>query len=104
MKLVYVKSSIYIVFDKENNKKSPKVIMWEYKSIIMFLWKITIQIDVKKLLWFEILKILCHEHTLLVILPDKKKCEKADQNEFRVEKMIKESENFMWNGKATIIF
>ena len=57
---------MYIEFNKENNKESPKfkvgdnVIIRKYKN------------SLKKFLWLKKLKKLCHENLLLVILTEKK--------------------------------
>ena len=51
MKPADVKSSIYIDFNKENNKKVPLfklIIMLEYQNIKIFMKKVTLQIDLKK--------------------------------------------------------
>ena len=61
-----VKPSMYIDFNKENNKESPKfkvgdnVIIRKYKN------------SLKKFLWLKKLKKLCHKNLLLVILTEKK--------------------------------
>ena len=70
------------------------------------------QIDLKRNFRLKKLKILCHMHMLLVILMVKKlsehfmknNCKKANQKEFRVEKLSKEyAINYVLNGKTTII-
>ena len=53
MKPVNVKPSIYIDFNKENNKEGPKlklVIMLEYQNIKIFLQKAMFPISLKKFL------------------------------------------------------
>ena len=44
-KFVHVKPSIYIDFNKENNKEDPKLIVLEYHYVKMFLQKAMFQID-----------------------------------------------------------
>ena len=69
MKSVDVKSSTYIDFDKENDKKDPKfevgdhVRISKYKNIFPNCYT---SIGVKTLLWWKKLKILCDEVTLTV--------------------------------------
>ena len=47
------------------------VILLEYQNIKIFFQKVTLQIDLKKFLWLKKSKMLCHGHTLLVILMEK---------------------------------
>ena len=87
--------------------------MWEYKNIKTFLQKAMSQIDLKKFLWLEKLKILYCGHMLLVILMEKKSLErftkknykkkkkKKNEKEFRVEKAIKRKGDLLyvkWKG------
>ena len=89
IKLVDVRPSIYIDFNKENNN---------------LLQKTVVQLGLKKFLWFKKLKILCHGHMLLVILREKKllerftkkNYEKKNLKEFRVEKVIKRKSNKLY--------
>ena len=66
IKSVDVKSSTYINFDKENDKKDPKfevgdhVRISKYKNIFP---KDSTSIGLKTLLWSKKLKILCDEVT-----------------------------------------
>ena len=50
--------------------------MYEYKNIKIFLQKVTFEIGLKNLFWLKILKILCCEPMLLVILTEKKLLER----------------------------
>ena len=80
MKLVDVKINIYIdsskLMIKIQNLKL--MIMLEYQIIKMFLQKGTLQIGLKKLLWFKKLKTLFFGHMLLVILKEKNFLERLD--------------------------
>ena len=70
VKFVYVKSSIYIDFGKENNKKDPKFKFRDHvriSTVKTFLQKITFQIGPRKFLWLKKLKILFCGNKLLVI-------------------------------------
>lgn len=55
MKPIYIKLSIYIKFDIENNDKDSKIVIgWEYQNIKLFLHpKRCIQIDLKKFLFLK---------------------------------------------------
>ena len=84
----------------------------ECQNINTFWQKSMSQIGPKKILWLKKLKTLCPGYMLLVILTEKKllqrfmekKFQKANQKEFRIEKVINEKTiNCMLNGKATII-
>ena len=75
MKLVDLKSSKYIDFNKENKKRDLRFEVCDYVKISkykIFLQKLTIQISLKKFLWLKKLKILSHGHTLSNILMVKK--------------------------------
>ena len=65
------------------------VVMLKYKNIKMFLQKVTLQIDLKKLLWLKNLKIMYCEHTLLMILMEKKLFERFTKKNFK--KQIKKN-------------
>ena len=61
--------------------------------------KIIFEIGVKKFLWFKNLKTLCREHMLLVITVGtfyEKEMQKANQNELRVEKLIKKKDDNLY--------
>ena len=49
---------------------STLVIMWEYQNTQIFLWRATLQVHLRKLLWSKKEKILHHRHMLLVIYGD----------------------------------
>ena len=72
MKSVDVRPSIYIDFNKENNKEGPKFKPGEK----IFLQNAIFKIGLKKFLLLEKLKILCHGHMLLAILTEKKLLER----------------------------
>ena len=76
MKPVNVKPSAYLkkLMMKLLNLKL--VILLEYQNIKTFLQKAMFQIDLKKFLLLQKLKILCHGHMLLVILKAKKLLER----------------------------
>ena len=87
------------------------VILLEYQNIKIFLKKVTLQIGLK-FLWLKKLKILCHGHTLLVILTKKKllghfkktSCKKQIKNNLKLKRQSREKViNYMLNGKDTII-
>ena len=97
---------MYIEFNKENNKESPKfkvgdnVIIRKYKN------------SLKKFLWLKKLKKLCHKNLLLVILTEKKSlecftknsCKKQIKRSLELKKWWKENTiNYMLNRKAMII-
>ena len=71
--------------------------MLEHQNMKMFLQKVTLQIGLKKFLRLKKLRTLFRVHMLLVILKEKKllkrftkkNCQKANQKEFRIEKIIK---------------
>ena len=100
MKPIDVKSSTYIDLGKKTNKEDPKfkvancVRISKYKT---FLRTVTFEIDLKKLVWFQKLKILFRGHMLLVIIKDegiigtfyKKQLQKTNKKELNVEKVIK---------------
>ena len=77
IKPVEVKSNTYNDCSKVVKKLMIKilnlkwVIMLEYQNIIIFLKKFTLQIDLKKFLWWRKLKVLCCGHMLLIILKKK---------------------------------
>ena len=61
--------------------------------------KIIFEIGVKKFLWLKNLKALCREHMLLVITVGtfyEKEMQKANQNELRVEKLIKKKDDNLY--------
>ena len=70
MKLIDVKNNTYISFVKEINDKDPRfkvgdhVRISKYKNILL---KDILQIGLKKSLWSKKLKLLLHEHMLLMI-------------------------------------
>ena len=64
MKLFDVKSSMYIDFDVENNKKDPKFRVDEHVRITQFLLKFTLQIGLEQFSWLKKLKILCLGHII----------------------------------------
>ena len=73
-----------------NFKIGDIVLISKYK---IFSEKVTHQIDLKKFFRFKELKILCRGQMLFMILTRKKLLElfkKKNQDEFRVEKVIKE--------------
>ena len=80
MKPVDVKINTYIdsskLMIKIQNLKL--MIMLDYQIIKMILQKGTLQIGLKKFLWFKKLKILFFGHMLLVILKEKKFLERLD--------------------------
>ena len=73
------------------------VILLEYQNIKIFLQKVTLQIGLKKFLWLKMSKILWRGHMLFMILMEKKllqrftkkKLQKANRKEFRIEKVLK---------------
>ena len=77
IKPVEVKSNTYNDCSKVVKKLMIKilnlkwVIMLEYQNIIIFLKKFTLQIDLKKFLWWRKLKVLRCGHMLLIILKKK---------------------------------
>ena len=87
------------------------MIFLEYQNINIFLQKATFRISLKKFLWLKKLKTLCHGHMLLLILKlkkllehfTKKNCKKTNQNEFRIEKVIKKGDKLYVNGKAAMV-
>ena len=84
MKLVDVKSRIYIDLDKKNNKEDPKFKVGNnvrIRNIRKCLQKAIFQIGMKKFLWLKKLKALFHS---------------------RVGKLRKPATNYMLNGKSTI--
>ena len=120
MKPVNVKSNTHTDSSKEINGKGPKirvsgiVITLKYKS---FLKRFTLQIGLKKFLWLQMLRILCHGHISLMILMEKKllelfikknckekrkeKKKKENQKMFRIEKVIKRNSDILyskWKG------
>ena len=93
MKSVDIKSSTYIDFGKENNEEDRNFKVGDHLRI--FLKKDTFQICQKKCLWFKKLKILCSGHMLLINGKNivgtfyEKELQKSNQEDFRVEKVIK---------------
>ena len=78
MKPADVKPSIYIDFNKEVNKESPKFKVGDYvrkSKYKYFLQNAMFEIGLKKFLWLIKLKTLCRRHILLVILTEKKSLE-----------------------------
>ena len=72
------------------------VILLENKNVKISLQKVTLQVGMKKFSWLKKLKILCHGLMLLLILTAKKfwtflrkRLEKRNQKESRIEKIIK---------------
>ena len=59
--------------------------MLEYQNIKIFLQKVTFQIDLKKCLWLKKLKTLLRGH----IISRLKELQKTNQQDFRVQKVIK---------------
>ena len=64
MKLFDVKSSMYIDFDVENNKKDPKFRVDEHVKITPFLLKFTLQIGLEQCSWLKKLELLCLGHII----------------------------------------
>ena len=57
MKPVDVKPGMYIVFNKENNKESPKFKIGDilkHQNIKLFLQKVLFQIGLKKFFWLKV--------------------------------------------------
>ena len=79
MKPVDVNSRTYIDFSKENSiikiLNLKFLILLEYKNVEIFLQKVTLQIDLKKVLWLKKLKILCRGNILLAIATENKSLE-----------------------------
>ena len=105
MKPVDLKPSIYIDFNKKN-KVGDNVRISKYKNIFAY---IMLQICLKKFLWLQKFKILCGGHYVISDLNRKnivgtffkKKSQKTNQEEFRVEKVIKRKGNKLftqWKG------
>ena len=84
------------------------MILLEYQNIKTFLQKVTLQIGLKKFSLLKNLKLLCCWHILLMIIAVKKlmellskKMQKANQKEFRIEKLIKKKDAKLyvkWKG------
>ena len=78
--------------------------MKEYQYKKIFLQTAMFQIGLKKFLLLKKLKILCHGNMLLVILKMKKllelfmknSCKRANQKEFRLEKVINRKGNELY--------
>ena len=113
-KPVDVNPSMYIDFNKENNKKSPKVKVgdhvrtWKYKNIFAkgyvpnWSEKTFVIEKVKNTLaWANAISDLNGEE--IVITFYKKQLQKTNQKEFRVENVIKRKGIYMLNGKVMII-
>ena len=105
MKPVDLKPSIYIDFNKKN-KVGDNVRISKYKNIFAY---IMLQICLKKFLWLQKFKILCGGHYVISDLNRKnivgtfckKESQKTNQEEFRVEKVIKRKGNKLftqWKG------
>ena len=105
MKPVDLKPSIYIDFNKKN-KIGDNVRISKYKNIFAY---IMLQICLKKFLWLQKFKILCGGHYVISDLNRKnivgtfckKESQKTNQEEFRVEKVIKRKGNKLftqWKG------
>ena len=105
MKPVDLKPSIYIDFNKKN-KVGDNVRISKYKNIFAY---IILQICLKKFLWLQKFKILCGGHYVISDLNRKnivgtfckKESQKTNQEEFRVEKVIKRKGNKLftqWKG------
>ena len=74
-----VKSSIYVDFNKENNKEDPKFEVDDHVKISKYknkFQKVTLQIGLRKCSLLTRLKILYSGHILLVILTVKKLLQK----------------------------
>ena len=75
MKSFDIKASIYIDFDKNNNKEDSRsnvgdpVRLSKYKNISS---KVYVPNWSETFLWLKKLKTLCHGHILLMLLPVKK--------------------------------
>ena len=103
MKPINVKSNTYINSNKVINDKDHKFKIDDHvriQNVKTFLQKDMFQIDLKKIIQLQKLKILFRGHLSLVILELKKllesftnknckKLQKTNQKEFRVEKVIK---------------
>ena len=85
------------------------MVLLEYQNTKTFLQKDTFQIDVKKYLLLQKLKILFRGHMLLVILKakkllqhfTKKNCKKQIKNILEFKRYLKEKViNYMLNGKV----
>ena len=111
MKPIDVKDNTYIDSIKEVKKilHFKLLIMLEYQNTKTFLLMNMLQICQKKFLWLKKLKIQFHGHMLLMISMVKKLSEhfmkknnkKSNQQEFRIEKVIKRKGNKLyikWKG------
>ena len=85
------------------------MILLKYQYIIFCVQKFTFQIDVKKVSWWKMLKILCRRHFIkdlhgeeIIRAFHEKQLQKTNQKEFRTEKVIKRKGNKL-NAKHTII-
>ena len=98
MKPVDLKPGMYIKFNTDKNKEGPKFKVSNHVRISKdknIFAKGYYPNWTKEVLLLKKLKILCHEHTLLVILAvrkllkrfTKKNCKKRNQKEFRDEKV-----------------
>ena len=109
MKFVDVNSSTYVDFNKEY-KEDPKFEIDNHVRILKlkkktFLQKVILRICLKKVFWLKMLK--CG-HMLLMILMVKKlleqftknNCKQTNQEEFKIEKVIKKSDklDIEWKG------
>ena len=75
----YVESGTLKIIEIPNLKLA---IFLEYQNIKIFLEKVTLQIDLKKFLRIKKSKMLCHGHTLLVILMEKTLLESFTKTNF----------------------
>ena len=111
MKPIDVKDNTYIDFGKEVNDNNPKFKVGDHVRISIYkniLLKVILQIGQKKFLLLKKLKIQFHGHMSLMILMVKKLLEhfmkkncKSYQQEFRIEKVIKENGDKLyvkWKG------
>ena len=118
MNPIVVKSNTYTDFGKENSDKYPKFKIGDNVRISKFNFffaKSYIMNWSEEVLAIKKLKFMYRENMLLIIKMEKgilkrfmkTNCKKINQNEFRIERVIKVIEkviNYMLNGKALIFW
>ena len=118
MNPIVVKSNTYTDFGKENSDKYPKFKIGDNVRISKFNFffaKSYIMNWSEEVLAIKKLKFMYRENMLLIIKMEKgilkrfmkTNCKKINQNEFRIERVIKVIEkviNYMLNGKAMIFW